>query len=159
MKYLLIFIFVLSSSCVSGPNRSSLCNYSGNSFCLALPNGLENTGSRIATDFLLHGFYHKQENYNVLIYEGNHPDLGTSPEVLETFDQQFGEVEYSVKFIKTETASVEIVLKRKDDLRIPESIHIKTNKLKNQDSVVKEILGGFYGCKSVLSVNSICRLD
>ncbi len=158
LQFLFIIVF-LQFGCVSAMQSRENCDFNGYSFCLSLPDALRVSGSDIAVDFFVHSFSNKEDGYDVLIYEGNHPDLGENPEILSNYQDQFGQVNYLVEETKTETSAYEVVLRRIDYIRIPKTIHIKTNAVGREKNVISDILSGLKGCKEIPDIESRCIVD
>lgn len=157
MKTLALFCAgVAIVSCASATSRQQVCNFNGYSFCLALPAHFKVMASQDVGDFFTHIIRNEEKHYDVLIYEGNNPDLGLDPKTIKSFEQHYGEVTYSVDIVKSASFPYSVLLKR-EDIRIPTRVHITTD-ASNAEAAIDEVLHVIKGCKEITSVNFRCVL-
>jgi len=150
--FLVMTVMVLGCTSVSSP--ANACNFSGYSFCLALPSDFKVMASQDIGDFFTHILRNQSQGYDVLIYEGNHPDLGLGPEIVRSFERTLGEVTYSADVIKSDLYSYSVLLKR-EDVRIPTRIHIMTD-ASNPEGAIDKVLRVMRSCKEIPSADFRC---
>lgn len=155
-KAIFLVMALLALGCTSVSSQANACNFSGYSFCLALPNEFKVMASRDIGDFFTHILRNQSQEYDVLIYEGNHPDLGLEPEIVRSFERTLGEVTYSADVIKSDLYSYSVLLKR-EDVRIPTRIHVTTD-ASNPEAAIDEVLRVMRGCKEIPSVDFRCAM-
>lgn len=152
----LVMAALMVLACTSTSRQVNACNFSGYSFCLALPSEFKVMAGRDIGDFFTHILRNQSQEYDVLIYEGNHPDLGLEPETVGSFEWTLGEVTYSADVINSDLYSYSVLLKR-EDVRMPTRIHVTTD-ASNPEVAIDEVLQVMRGCKEIPSADFRCSM-
>jgi len=158
MKKMLLAPLLLAAACTTTAKSDIPCNFSGQSFCLALGPEYDSSETGAASDFLVHRIQNGTSEYQIFIYEGNHPDLGKRPTVLRQKMKLLGEVMYLMEVVRTDEHPYTVLLKR-EDIEVPTRIHFTTD-AQRQEEAIDRVLRVFFGCKEVTpTIGFRCRLN